>query len=65
MNQLPLNKRVLILKLLVSDVSITQTAWVANVAINTVIKLLIDAGKACLEYHDKAIKKCSGKASPM
>ena len=30
---------------------------IAGVSINTVTKLLIDAGKACAEYHDKHVKE--------
>ena len=29
---------------------------VVGVSINTVTKLLVDAGEACQEYHDKAVR---------
>lgn len=54
MNKLPLEKRVQILKSLSEGCSMRSTARMAGVSINTVVKLLIDAGKACAQYqHDK------------
>lgn len=50
MNVLPELKRVLILKLLTEGMSMRAAARVADVSRNTVNKLLIDAGRACLDY---------------
>jgi IS1 family transposase len=61
MNQLPLDKRVQILKVFVEGTSICGTARATDVAINTVIKLLNDTGKACLEYHDKVMRNVRAK----
>ena len=56
MNTLPRHTRTLVLNLLVEGMSIRSTARVAKVSRNTVTKLLIDAGKACSEYQDKALR---------
>ena len=52
MNQLPTQTRVQILHLLVEGSSMRSTARITGVSINTVSKLLVDAGQACAEYHD-------------
>lgn len=61
MNKLDTKSRVLILRCLVEGQSIRATARTADVSKNTVSKLLIDAGKACSEYQDKALRdlKCT------
>ncbi|QIE54776.1 DDE-type integrase/transposase/recombinase [Pikeienuella piscinae] len=56
MNKLDTKTRALILRLLVEGNSIRATARVADVSKNTVNKLLIDAGKACSEYHDANVR---------
>jgi len=56
MNVLPIEKRAQILHLLVEGNSMRATSRIADVSINTVTKLLIDAGTACLAYQDKAIR---------
>jgi hypothetical protein len=54
MNQLPLEKRVAILTALAEGSSMRSTARMAGVAINTVVKLLLEAGWACARYqHDR------------
>jgi len=54
MNKLPLAKRVLILTALAEGNSMRSTSRMAGVSMNTVVKLLIDAGYACARYqHDK------------
>lgn len=55
MNRLPVQKRALILQLLCEGASIRATSRIAKVAVNTVIKLLKDAGSACLDYQDKTL----------
>lgn len=47
MNKLPREKRAQILNLLCEGNSMRATSRIADVSINTVTKLLIDAGKAC------------------
>jgi IS1 family transposase len=56
MNKLPLNKRVQILSMLVEGSSMRSISRVADVSINTVSKLLVEAGEACLAYHDENVK---------
>ncbi|MDE0176819.1 MAG: IS1 family transposase [Defluviicoccus sp.] len=55
MNKLPLQTRKLIIRCLVEGQSIRATARTADVSKNTVVKLLIDAGKACAAYQDRAL----------
>ena len=56
MNKLPLQKRVQILNMLVEGMSMRAVSRVADVSINTVKKLLIQAGQAAAEYHNKHVR---------
>jgi IS1 family transposase len=56
MNKLPLSKRVQILQMLCEGASMRAISRVADVSINTVTKLLVDAGKACADYQDKTLR---------
>ncbi len=56
MNKLPLYKRVQILSMLVEGVSMRSISRVVGVSINTVSKLLVDAGEACAAYHDEHVR---------
>jgi IS1 family transposase len=56
MNKLPLEKRVQILSMLCEGSSMRSIARVADVSINTVSKLLVDAGKACAALHDDTVR---------
>ena len=56
MNKLPLAKRVQILSVLCEGSSMRSVSRVADVSINTVDKLLRDAGEAALAYHDRAMR---------
>jgi IS1 family transposase len=56
MNKLPLAKRVQILSMLVEGSSMRSISRVADVSINTVDKLLRDAGAACAMFHDRAVR---------
>ena len=53
MNKLPLQTRVQILSMLCEGSSMRSVSRVADVSINTVTKLLVDAGKACADFHDE------------
>jgi IS1 family transposase len=53
MNKLPRAKRVQIIHSLVEGLSMRSVSRVADVSINTVTKLLIDAGQACSAYQDQ------------
>lgn len=61
MNKLPQQTRVLVVRCLVEGMSVRATARTADVSKNTVTKLLIDAGKACSEFQDKALRDLSCK----
>ena len=56
MNKLSREKRAQILHMLVEGMSMRATSRVSGVAIDTVVKLMIDAGKVCAEYHDNHVK---------
>jgi IS1 family transposase len=60
MNRLSIERRARIIGCLVEGNSIRATARMTDTAINTVVKLLRDIGKACAEYQDKALRnlKC-------
>jgi transposase-like protein len=49
MNKLSIEKRAMILTMLVEGSSMRSTSRIADVSINTVTKLLIDAGTVCAE----------------
>jgi IS1 family transposase len=61
MKQLKTDKRVQIIAALVEGNSIRATSRMCDVAINTVVKLLVDAGKACAKYQDEVMRdlKCT------
>ena len=56
MNKLPLETRVQILSILCEGSSMRSISRVCDVSINTVSKLLIDAGKACAAFHDATVQ---------
>jgi IS1 family transposase len=56
MNKLPLAKRVQILAMLCEGSSMRSTSRIADVSINTVSKLLVEAGEACLALHDETVR---------
>ena len=56
MNKLSLDKRVQILSMLVEGSSMRSISRVAQVSINSVTKLLVDAGNACEAYHDAHVR---------
>ena len=56
MNKLSNSKRAQILEMLVEGMSMRAASRIAKVSINTVTKLMIEAGEACAAYHDKAVR---------
>lgn len=56
MNKLPLKTRITILNMLVEGSSMRSISRITGVSINTVSKLLDDAGKACAAYHDATVR---------
>src|SRR4030081_2541421 len=61
MNKLPLAKRVQILSMLCEGSSCRSISRVADVSLNTVYKTLIDADKACVRFHDEAVRNVTSK----
>lgn len=56
MNKLPHAKRIQILAMLCEGSSMRSISRVADVSINTVSKLLVEAGEACLAIHDEHVR---------
>ena len=61
MNKLPVEKRIQILNLLVEGSSLRSISRVADVSINTVTKLLVDAGTVCTSFHDDKVRDVRAK----
>ena len=61
MNKAPLETRVQILSMLCEGSSMRSIARVADVSINTVSKLLVDAGKACATFHDETVRSVKSR----
>src|SRR5690349_15221594 len=61
MNKLPLETRVRILNLLVEGSSLRSISRVCDVSINTVTKLLVDAGCVCAAFHDAKVQGVKAK----
>jgi IS1 family transposase len=56
MNKLDIKTRITILNMLVEGSSMRSISRITGVSINTVTKLLEDAGKACAAYHDVTVR---------
>jgi IS1 family transposase len=65
MNQLPLEKRKQIIHLLVEGNSLRATARICDVSRNTVTKLLIEVGQACMKFHDEKVRNVTSKKIQM
>ena len=61
MHRLPLERRVQILNMLVEGSSMRSISRITGVSINTVTKLLVDAGRACEAFHDERVRGISPK----
>lgn len=61
MNRLTTEKRAQILGMLVEGVSIRAVTRMTGASKNTVVKLLVDAGRACADYQDKALRNLTCK----
>lgn len=61
MNKLSSSDRARILHLLCEGSSIRSVTRLLNVGKNTVIRLMIDAGKACAAYHDEHARNLTSK----
>lgn len=61
MNKLPLEKRVQVLSMLCEGSSMRAVSRVVGISINTVVKLLIDAGNACEDFHNARVRQVPAK----
>jgi IS1 family transposase len=61
MNKLDTAKRAQILGMLCEGVSMRAISRLADVSINTVTKLLVDAGLACARFHDENVRGVRAK----
>ena len=57
MNKLPVGKRIHALNMLVEGSSMRSITRVLGISFNALAKLMVDAGKACAEYHDQAVRE--------
>jgi IS1 family transposase len=56
MNKLPSDKRIQIIGMMVEGMSIRAIARLTGASKNTIVKLLRDAGEACLDYQDRVLR---------
>lgn len=56
MNQLAKDERIRVIAALVEGNSIRAASRMTGVARNTVTKLLVDLGQACMKYHDRRVR---------
>ncbi len=61
MNKLPLSKRAKIISMLVEGMSLRSISRIEDVSINTVSKLLIGAGEACVDFHNNHVRDVEAK----
>jgi IS1 family transposase len=61
MNKLDITTRTQILSMLVEGSSMRAVSRITGVSINTVTKMLIDAGNACAAYHDQTVRNVAAK----
>lgn len=55
-NKLDTKTRAMILNMLVEGNSMRSISRVVGVSINTVTKLLVEAGEACAKYHNDTVR---------
>ena len=61
MNKLPVAQRAQILTLLCEGASMRSISRICDVSINTVSKLLVDAGRFCAGFHDAKVRDVQAK----
>jgi hypothetical protein len=60
-NQLPLEKRIQIIAMLCEGSLMRAISRVVGVSINTVTRLLEDAGEACITLHDEKVRNVKAR----
>ena len=61
MNKLTVSERAKILRLLIEGMSLRAIVRATDASINTISRLLVQAGEACAAYHDAAVRNVSSK----
>ena len=61
MNKLTTDKRAKIIRLLVEGTSLRAISRIEDVSINTVSKLLVAAGDACVDFHNNHVRNVKAK----
>ena len=61
MNKLSTAKRAQILEMLVEGMSMRAASRITKVSINTVTKLMVEAGGACAAYHDETVRNVTAQ----
>lgn len=61
MNRLPCAKRAQMLQMLCEGNSMRSVSRMTDTSINTVSKLLVDAGKLCAAFHDEMVRNVEAK----
>ena len=61
MNRLSVDRRAAVINLLVEGSSLRSISRITGASINTISKLLVDAGEACTAYHDAAVRGVHSK----
>src|SRR5271154_7303373 len=61
MNKLDIAKRAQILSMLCEGASMRSVSRLADVSINTVSKLLVDAGRFCAGFHDAKVRNVKAR----
>jgi IS1 family transposase len=61
MNKLSVAKRAQVLSMLCEGSSMQSTSRVCDVAFNSIVKLLADAGRACEAFHDQTVRGVASK----
>jgi IS1 family transposase len=61
MNKLSLAKRVQVISALMEGVGVNAASRMTDVSKPTILKLVVDLGTACAEYHDKHVRNVKAK----
>ena len=56
MNKLTTSKRAEVINMLVEGASLRSVSRVSGASINTISKLLVETGKACMDFHDQCVR---------
>ena len=60
-NRIAADKQIRILNMLVEGASMRSITRIENCGINTVKRVVVAAGKACIDYHDQNVRKVAAE----